>query len=116
MSDDLVYARHIIDAIAQIESFVKKMTFKKFARSRVAQSGTMYQIAVIGEAARHLSIEFQAAHSQIPWAQIVGMRNKLIHDYMGVDLGEVWRVTQDDLPEPKRQIKQILQSARSKSE
>ncbi len=116
MSDDLVYVRHILDATAKIESFVKNMTFKKFARSQLAQSATMYQIAVIGEAARHLSIEFQSAHSQIPWAQIVGMRNKLMHDYMGVDLGEVWQVTQEDLPELKKQIKQILRSARSKSE
>lgn len=114
MNDDLVYARHILDAIAKIESFVKNMTFKKFAHSQIAQSATIYQIAMIGEAARHFSAEFQSAHSQIPWAQIVGMRNKLIHDYLGVDLGEVWRVTQEDLPQLKKQIKQILRDAQKR--
>ncbi|MBI4788212.1 MAG: DUF86 domain-containing protein [Chloroflexi bacterium] len=114
MNDDLVYVRHILDAIAKIESFVKNMTFNKFARSQLAQSATMYQVSIIGEAARHFSPEFQTAHSNIPWPQIVGMRNKLIHEYFGADLGEVWRVTQDDLPELKKQMKHVLRDARKK--
>ena len=116
MKDDLVYVHHIADAITRIESYVKNMTWKKFSRSHLAQDAVIRQITIIGEASRQFSAEFQSAHPEIPWPKIVGMRNKLVHDYIGVDLGEVWRVTREDLPELKKQMKQILRDARKKQE
>ncbi len=89
MKDDLVYVHHISDAITRIESYVKNMTWKKFSRSHLTQDAVMRQITIIGEASRHFSAEFQAAHPEISWTKIVGMRNKLVHDYIGVDIGEV---------------------------
>jgi uncharacterized protein with HEPN domain len=115
MKDDLVYVHHILDAIARIESYVKNMTFKKFVRSHMAQDAVIRQVAIIGEASRHFSPEFLSAHAYIPWSKIAGTRNILIHDYVGVEMSEVWRITQEDLPELKKQMKQILRDDRTKT-
>jgi len=112
MKDDLVYVHHIRDAIAQIEKYVKHMTYKKFGRSRMVQDAVVRQVTIIGEAARNLSPEFRQNHPEIPWAKVIGMRNVLVHDYFGIDIGEVWRVTQDDLPALKKQVGRILRDAR----
>jgi uncharacterized protein with HEPN domain len=112
MKDDLVYVHHILDAVNQIQRYTKNLTYKKFLRSRVIQDAVIRQVTIIGEASRQLSIEFQKNNPQIPWGQIIGMRNKLVHDYFGVDLGEVWRVVQEDLPVLRKQLKQLLRSVR----
>jgi len=114
MKDDWVYVQHILDAIAQIERYVKNLTYKKFMRARLVQDGVIRQITIIGEASRQTAPDFQSAHPEIPWADVIGMRNILVHDYLGVNLNDVWEVTQEDLPKLKKQLKQILRDAREK--
>ena len=63
---------------------------------------------VIGEAARQLSEPLRNAHSEVPWAQIVGMRNVLVHDYFGLDLEQVWAAVERDIPELRPHIEGIL--------
>lgn len=67
-------------------------------RNRLLQDGLVREIQVLGEAARKVSADFRAANPEIPWAKIVGMRNILVHDYVEIDLDEVWRVVREDLP------------------
>ncbi len=114
MKDDLVYIHHMLDAIIQIQKYVKNLTDKKFLRSQMIKDAVIRQITIIGEASRQLSPEFQKNHPQIPWGNVIGMRNILVHDYLGVDYVEVWRVTQEDLPVLKKQLKQILRGTLQK--
>lgn len=67
-------------------------------------------ISVIGEACRSLSPEFQAQHANVPWADIIGMRNILVHHYFGIDEDAVWWVIEKDIPELKFNIEMILKS------
>ena len=69
-----------------------------FAVDSKTQSAVLYQVAVIGEATKRLSRSYRVAHPQVPWREMAGMRDVLIHDYDSVDAGEVWRVTQRDIP------------------
>jgi len=98
MKDDLVYLRHILDAIALVEEYVRGVSWEDFQESQLVQDGVVRQLGIIGEAARRVSTSVQQTHSEIPWSDIVGMRYILIHDYFEVDEKEVWKTVQDDLP------------------
>jgi len=110
MKSDLVYLHHIRDAIAQIEEYVKGKSVAAFRRDRLLQDGVIRQLSIIGEAARHVSVGLQQSNSDVPWSDVIGMRNLLSHDYIEVDVDEVWKTVQDDLPILRDQIAQILDS------
>jgi uncharacterized protein with HEPN domain len=76
------------------------------------QDGAIRQIEVIGEAVRHVSKDLRKTYPEIPWQDIAGMRDKLIHDYFGVDLEKVWLTTQEDLPPLKEKVLEILKDYR----
>ena len=67
----------------------------------------MRQVLIIGEAANHLSPSFLEKHSQIPWRAVVGMRNQLVHGYFQVDIVEVWKTVQEDIPKLKVELKNL---------
>ena len=69
------------------------------------QDAVVRQLLIIGEAARHLSAGFKQQHASIPWRKITGMRDKLVHDYLGVDLPVVWHTVSIDLPDLEAKLK-----------
>ena len=106
IKDDSVYLQHIIDAIQRIQEYTTGIDYEAFGASTLVQDGVIRQIEIIGEAARRVSPKLQEKNQHIPWKDIVGMRNKLIHDYFGVDIDAVWDTVQKDIP--------VLQTAISK--
>jgi uncharacterized protein with HEPN domain len=104
---DAVYLRHILDAILKIEIYIS-VGMEGFMVESHWQDATIRQLEVIGEATKKLSDELRSKHNEVPWRRIAGMRDVLIHDYMGVDLNAVWAVTQKDLPELKHKIEVML--------
>ena len=96
--DDEAYIEHILSAARSIQSYVVGMTFEAFADDKKTQDAVLYEIAVIGEAAGRLSDRFQADHHEVPWRDIIAMRNVVIHKYFGVDIEEVWRTATRDVP------------------
>ena len=105
MQNDLTFIKHILDCISNINDFVKDVSYSELKNNVMLQSAILYQFMVIGEAAGNISKEFQNNHQGIPWGEIIGMRNKLIHHYFGVDLEVVWETVYEDLPELERLIK-----------
>ena len=105
---DSVYLRHILDAISRIEEYTRDITYEDFLTSNLRQDGVIRQIEVIGEAAKKVSPELKGQHPEIPWKDIVGMRDKLIHDYFGVDLDAVWDTARKDIPRLKTQVAELL--------
>ena len=77
--DDSVYLRHILDAIAKVEVYLCGKDETTFSQDTLLQDGVIRQIEIIGEATRRLSQELRARYEHLPWQDIVGMRNKLIH-------------------------------------
>lgn len=110
MKSDQVYLRHILDAIDRISGYVAGMAFDGFQGSHLVQDAVIRQLGIIGEAARRVSSAMQQAHPEVPWADIIGTRNILIHDYLDVDVQEVWKTIQDDLPVLRAQVGKILQT------
>ncbi len=107
MKADAVYLRHILDAIMKIESYVS-VGRERFMAESQWQDATIRQLEIIGEATKQLTQELRSRHNEVLWRRITGMRDVLIHNYMGVDLNAVWGVTQKDLPTLKDQMDTIL--------
>lgn len=70
-----------------------------FATDRMLQDAVVLCLMLVGEAAARLTLDFRARHRDIQWRRIIGMRNRLIHDYRAVDPGAVWRTVRDDVPD-----------------
>jgi uncharacterized protein with HEPN domain len=98
--DNKVYILHILDAIGAIEKYTKDFDRKKFidGESRLFQDAVIRELEVIGEAVRNISSKAKDNNPNLPWREIEGMRNKLIHEYFGVNLGVVWQTVVKDLP------------------
>ncbi len=88
----------ILQAAQQIQNFLQGVDKERFDGSALIQSAVIRQIEIIGEASKRLSEPFRAANSHIPWRQIAGMRDLLIHAYDHVDIDEVWNAAQSDIP------------------
>lgn len=98
MDKDATYKQHILDAMAKIEKFVHGLSYEQFLTNDLVQDGVIRELEIIGESAKRLSQPLKAATPKIPWKEIAGTRDVLIHDYMSVDLEIVWKTVTDDLP------------------
>lgn len=110
IKDDSVYLQHITDAIQRIQEYTKDIDHETFAANTLIQDGVIRQIEIIGEAAKRVSSKLQEDSQHIPWKDIVGMRNKLIHDYFGVDTDAVWDTVQKDIPVLQNGLSKIATS------
>ncbi len=110
MKNDAVYLEHILDATKQIEGYVRGMTYETFLATRLVQDGVIRQFEIIGEATKNLSDGFRSSHDVLPWKDMAGMRDKLIHQYFGVDLSAVWDSVENDIPLIKEKLIEMLRS------
>lgn len=106
--EDTVYLKHILDAIFRIEEYVKDVEYDEFMDNHLIQDGVIRQIEIIGEATKRLSEHITEKHQDIPWKDIAGMRDKLIHNYLGVDLDAVWETVEKDIPILKNKLKYLI--------
>ncbi len=107
MKDQRPYLLHIRDAIGQVRHYTSGGR-RRFFSDRKTQDAVVRNIEIIGQAAKNLSQELKARYRKTPWKQIAGMRDKLIHEYFGVDWELVWDTVKKDLPRLDRDVKAIL--------
>lgn len=108
MKKDRVYLRHIFETISNIEKFMEGVTKERFFENIEKQYAVLRGLEIIGEATKNLSKELKKKHQKVLWRDIAGMRDKLIHEYFGVNLELVWETIKKELPEFKKQIIDIL--------
>lgn len=95
--DDRVYIEHMIDTANKAMSFVAGLSREDFDNNEQLKLAVTHLLQIIGEAARRVSLDFRESHPEIPWKAIVGMRNKVVHDYLNVDEDIVWDTVKQDL-------------------
>jgi len=105
--DPLVYIEDILESIKHIENYVKGEKLENFLKDTKLQDSVIRRLEIIGEAIGNLPEETQALNPDIPWRQIAGLRNVLIHEYFGVNIDRVWTVVINDLPSLKKQISEL---------
>jgi uncharacterized protein with HEPN domain len=103
---DRLFLAHILEAIADIESFVAAGR-EGFMADRKTQSAVVRQLEIIGEAVKNLSTALTLRESSVPWRQIAGARDRLIHGYFKVDLDAVWAMVERDLPTLRQNVQRI---------
>ena len=99
MKDDRLYLVHISECITRIEEYTDGKEQKDFLDSYLIQDAVLRNLQVLAESTQRLSSEIKNAHPDIPWRQIAGFRNILVHDYLGINLKQIWLLVEKDLPD-----------------
>ena len=101
MKDDSIYIDHILNSINRILDYIAGKDRESFEDDLVTQDAVVRQLEIIGEATKRVSKDFRSNHPDIPWSDMAGMRDVLIHDYIDVDFGVVWKTASEDIPRLK---------------
>jgi uncharacterized protein with HEPN domain len=102
------YLRDILDATVKAGRFVAGVDFQAFRCNDEKAFAVIRALEIVGEAAKHLPASLRARYPDVPWQDIMGMRDKVIHGYFGVDLEVVWRTVREDLPALRAAVSRIL--------
>jgi uncharacterized protein with HEPN domain len=113
MRDHFILVRHILGAIDRVEQYTEGLDLQAFLNNFMVQDAVIRNLENVGEASRNIPQEFKNEFASVPWKQINGMRNKLIHEYFVVDLETVWIVVCDDLPPLKLAMLEVLNSSKN---
>lgn len=103
-----LYLQDILTSIFRIEDYTKNLSLKDFDNDWKTIDAVIRNLEILGEAAKNMPEEVIEKYPDIPWTYMVSMRNKVIHEYFGVDLGILWKTIKEDLPLLKQQIEEIL--------
>ncbi len=104
---DLPYIEHILDAINDIEESVKSLSRSDFFNNKDVKDANIRRLEIIGEAVKNISNSLKEKYNEIQWSKIAATRDKVIHNYFGVNLEIVWNIIDKDLPTLKKRIQKI---------
>jgi len=102
------YLQDILDAIEKIKKYTAKVDYEMFSKNEMMIDAVLMNIAIIGESVKKIPEDVKERYPDIPWKDIAGMRDKVIHDYFGVDVNIVWETIKKDVPELEQKIKVML--------
>ncbi|HVT18636.1 MAG TPA: DUF86 domain-containing protein [Thermoanaerobaculia bacterium] len=112
--DPRLLVEDMLAAIRKIERYTSGMSQAMFQQDEKTLDAVVRNLEVVGEAARRVSAGFASRHAEVPWRQVAGLRNRIVHDYFGLDLEIIWQVIRHDLPQLKASL-EILESAADSS-
>jgi uncharacterized protein with HEPN domain len=105
---DDAYLLDMLLAARKVMQFTRDISWERFEQDDLVQNAVTRQIQIIGEAARKVSLQYQREHAEIPWNEIIGMRNRLVHEYFRIIPRQVWDVVEHDIPKLMRLIEPLV--------
>lgn len=108
--DISIYLKDILESIERVENFVKDMNYDEFVKDEKTHYAVIRCIEIVGEATKHIPNYIRRKYPEIPWKDIAGMRDKVIHFYFGINLKKVWKTVEEDFPEIKPLIKKVFEN------
>lgn len=106
--DDLLYVFHIRDSVKKILEYMEGKSKEEFQKNSMLQDAVVRQLEIIGEASNRISIKIRNKYPDIPWKLIIGMRNRIIHEYFGIKYSIVWDTVHEDLPALEIHLEKII--------
>ena len=94
--------------IERIQNYVGNLSYAEFVVDDMVLDACVFNLSQLGEYANRIDDEFQRSHSNIPWRQVYGLRNRIVHDYDGINLILIWEIVHDDLPDLKQMLEELL--------
>lgn len=107
MKDDSIYIDHILNSINRIITYISGKDHDTFEEDLVTQDAVVRHLEIIGEATKRISKEYRLKYPDIPWSDMAGMRDVMIHNYIDVDFDVVWKTASEDIPNLKQLILKI---------
>lgn len=104
----LDYLNDILDSIVDIKEFVMEMSYESFIEDKKTIKAVIRSLEVIGEAANKIPVDVRERYPELPWQEIIDMRNKLIHEYFGIDIDIIWQTIEDDIYPLEETARKIL--------
>uniref|UniRef100_A0A7C4YR00 DUF86 domain-containing protein n=1 Tax=candidate division WOR-3 bacterium TaxID=2052148 RepID=A0A7C4YR00_UNCW3 len=104
-----LFIMEIMESINKIENYIEGLNYEQFVRDEKTKDAVVRNLEIIGEAANQIPKEIQQKFSNVPWAQIIAMRNRMIHGYFAIDYRIVWDIVKIDIPSLKKELELILQ-------
>ena len=104
-----LFIMEILESINKIEKYIEGLNYEQFVRDEKTKDAVVRNLEIIGESANQIPKEIQQKFSNVPWAQIIGMRNRMIHGYFAIDYRIVWDIVKIDIPSLKKELELILQ-------
>lgn len=108
MKDDRIYIEHILQSIERIQSYISGKNQESFSNDSITQDAVVRQLEIIGEATKRISKELRKNNPDVPWDDMAGMRDVLIHDYIDVDLNIVWKTASESIPGLKALLNKLV--------
>ena len=108
MKDDQLYLIHISECIERIEAYVSGIDKRAFVASSLVQDAVIRNLQIMAESARRVSDRLKEAQPKIDWHKIAGLRNILVHDYLGVDTERVWNIIENEIPVLKKAVHEMM--------
>jgi len=105
-----LYLEDIKDSIEKIEKYTRDLSLDEFIKNTLTIDAVVRNLTIIGEAARNIPEEVKLKNPDIAWSEAIGMRNKVAHEYFGVDEDILWKTIKEDLPTLKKQITELLEN------
>jgi uncharacterized protein with HEPN domain len=106
--DPRLFLDDILEAIKKIDAYRKSLTFQEFSEDDKTVDAVVRNFEILAEAAKHIPSEIKRKYPQVPWRQMAGTRDKLIHVYFGVNLKVLWKAMNKDVPSLKPKIEEML--------
>ena len=103
-----LYVEDVLECIKKVEKYIGDMDFTLFEKDDKTVDAVIKNLETIGEATGHIPDDIKARHKDIPWKEIVGLRNRIVHGYFNIDLKIIWGVIKQELPTLKIQLEHIL--------
>ena len=107
MKDDRIYIEHIFQSIGRIQIYITDKDDLSFSDDFITQDAVVRQLEIIGEATKRISKKFRMANPHVPWDDMAGMRDILIHDYIDVDMDIVWKTASESIPDLEKLLQNL---------